>query len=285
MVMTRKRYVRNESDIENLLKQGRGAGTGKDYKPYIFVREIPSLGRSHRVYGKRSGRVHHLLSDIEYAHYLAFDIDESVVDIREQFALDRDKTMKIAATLGFRHPKDPRSDTNLVMTTDLVISYRRNAVQIDSAFSIKPASQLSNNRVNEKLKIEQQYWSEKNISFQILTERDIPLHLKRNLQWLRQYRDLSIFDEPFPGYYKDLLEHLLGFLSQANANDIKLCQACQWLDEYFACDPGSHLMMARHMLSTRIVLSDLSREQLWNIPVSEISVNPYLYNIDAPWML
>lgn len=274
--MSRKRYTRNESDIQELLKRGRGKGVRENYLPYLFVRDVPSSGRSHRLYGRRSGRVHHLLSDIEYAHYLTFDSDNAVADIREQFALDRTETIRIASTLGFRHPRDPRSDTNLVMTTDLVVTYKRNSVYADRAFSIKPASQLSNRRVCEKLKIEESYWTEKKVSFRILTEQDIPLHLKRSLQWLRQYQDLYLFAEPFPGHYNDLAEHLLIYLSQLNIPDITLCEVCKLLDEHLAYETGSHLMMARHMLSTRILITELNREQLWNTPVSEIKINSCL---------
>jgi len=32
-------------------------------------------------------------------------MDETVIDIREQFALSRADTIRIASTLGFKHPK------------------------------------------------------------------------------------------------------------------------------------------------------------------------------------
>lgn len=271
--MSRKRYTRNESDIQELLKRGRGKGFGRNYLPYIFVRDIPSSGRSHRIYGRRSGRVHHLLSDIEYAHYLNFDNDDLVTDIREQLALDRTETVRIANILGFRHPRDPRSDTNLVMTTDLVVTYKHDSAYADAAFSIKPASQLTNRRVCEKLKIEATYWATKNIRFQVLTEKDIPLHLKRSLQWLRQYQDMHLFTEPYPGHYKELAEHLLICLSQPSVPDLTLCEVCKLLDEHLAYETGSHLMIARHMLATRVLLTELNREQLWNTPIFEIKIN------------
>jgi len=274
--MAKKQYTRNESDIQNLLRQGRGKGIGEKYIPYFFVRDVPSLGRSHRIYSKLSGRVHHLLSDIEYSHYLMFDMDDSVVDIREQFALSRDETIKIASLLGFRHPKDPRSDTNSVMTTDLVITYKNRSSPTHKAFAIKPASQTQKPRVSEKLKIEEAYWKKKGIPFHVLTEHDISLHLKRSLQWLRQYHDLSKFTEPSPGYFDELAKHLLICISASNTHEITLCEICGLLDNHFAYEVGSHLMIARHMLATRILQTNLNREQLWNTPVSEIEIHPRL---------
>ncbi|WP_082577179.1 MULTISPECIES: TnsA endonuclease N-terminal domain-containing protein [unclassified Massilia] len=275
--MAKKQYTRNESDIQELLRKGRGKGIGENYVPYLYVRDVPSLGRSHRVYGKRSGRVHHLLSDIEYAHYLTFDMDDSVIDIREQFALNRDETMIIASRLGYRHPKDPKSNTYSVMTTDLVITYRNRASPTHKAFSIKPASQLQKTRVGEKLEIEEAYWTEKNISFKVLTEHDIPVHLKRSLQWLRQYHDISKFIEPYPGHFDALAKHILICVATSHAFDITLCEICTLLDKHLTYEPGSHLMIARHMLSTRMLLTNLNREQIWNTPISDIKIHPKLH--------
>lgn len=271
--MTKKRYTRNELDIQKLLSQGRGQGVGEKYSPYLFVRDVPSCGRSHRIYSRLSGRVLHLLSDIEYAHCLTFDMDESIIDIREQFALSRADTIRIASTLGFRHPKDPTSDTKLVMTTDLLITYKNTGPLKHKAISIKPASQIEKPRIREKLKIEEMYWVEKGIQFQILTERDIPLHLKRSLQWLRQYQDLSHFVEPSHGYFNNLAQNLIIRIHHKDGGESGLANACSELDDQFAHEPGAHLMIARHLLSTRVLQTNLNREQIWNTPISEIKLN------------
>lgn len=163
--MAKKRYTRNEVDIQRLLNEGRGQGVGEKYVPYFFVWDVPSCGRSHRIYSRLSGRVLHLLSDIEYAHCLTFDMDESIVDIREQFALSRSDTIRIAATLGFRHPKDPTSDTDSVMTTDLVISYQNNGILTHKAVSIKPTAQIKKTVLERSLKLKRYTGSKKASSF------------------------------------------------------------------------------------------------------------------------
>lgn len=270
--MAKKRYTRNESDIQRLLSQGRGQGVGKNYSPYLFVQDVPSCGRSHRIYSKINGRVLHLLSDIEYAHCLTFDMDETVIDIREQFALSRADTIRIASTLGFKHPKDPTSDTNSVMTTDLVITYNAGKVKY-KAISIKPNAHLEKTRIKEKLKIEEVYWLERDIKFQILTEHDIPLHLKRSLQWLRQYNDVSKFVEPRNGYFSTLAQNLIVRMRHKGSDESGLADICKALDAQFSEEPGAHLMIARHLLSTRLLRTNLNREQIWDTPISEIKVN------------
>ena len=77
----------SEKQQEKWIKEGRGSGEGSLYKPWITVRDIPSSGRSHRVYEYKSKRTHHLLSDLELAIFLLFEWNERISDIREQFPL------------------------------------------------------------------------------------------------------------------------------------------------------------------------------------------------------
>ena len=42
----------------------------QSYQPFVKVQDISSLGRSHRVFGHKSGRTHHLLSDLELSVFL-----------------------------------------------------------------------------------------------------------------------------------------------------------------------------------------------------------------------
>jgi hypothetical protein len=63
--MARQRYGFDEEKIERFEKEGRGRGRGADYLPWLTIRDVPSRGRSHRLQGIKTGRVHHLHSDIE----------------------------------------------------------------------------------------------------------------------------------------------------------------------------------------------------------------------------
>ena len=52
---------------ERLIKEGRGQGTGKDYKPWIHVRDFSSQGKVSRIQGWKSGRAIQCLSSLETA--------------------------------------------------------------------------------------------------------------------------------------------------------------------------------------------------------------------------
>lgn len=73
-----------QAQIDRRLKDGRGQGQGVDYKPFIYTRDVSPLGRSHRLPGSKTRRLHHLLSDLELAIFLTLDRSPHVTDIRER---------------------------------------------------------------------------------------------------------------------------------------------------------------------------------------------------------
>ena len=69
------------------IKDGRGDGELSSYKPWLTVRDLSSLGRSHRVYGHKTKRTHHLLSDLELAIFLILEWNLLIQEMQEQFPL------------------------------------------------------------------------------------------------------------------------------------------------------------------------------------------------------
>ena len=71
--MAKKQYDNSEAKNRRWIKEGRGSGRGSEYKPWLTVRDLPSKGRSHRIFGHKSQRTHHLLSDLELAVFLSLE--------------------------------------------------------------------------------------------------------------------------------------------------------------------------------------------------------------------
>ena len=67
------------------IKKGRGCGEGANYKPWIKIREINSIGTATTVMDYKNGREVQLLSQAEMWAYYELRFREDVVDIREQF--------------------------------------------------------------------------------------------------------------------------------------------------------------------------------------------------------
>jgi hypothetical protein len=122
--MAKRRYEFDEGKLTRFLKEGRGTGSGADYKPWLTIQDVSSSGRVSRVHGRKTHRLHHFLSDHETSFFFLLDWSDAVVDIREQFPLDRDITRRIAAEMGIRHPADTKTKVDIVMTTDFLVDIR-----------------------------------------------------------------------------------------------------------------------------------------------------------------
>lgn len=160
------------------LKEGRGQGTGANYKPWILIHDFPSRGISARIPGRTTGRIHHLLSRNEEYYFYILDADPEVLDIREQFPLRLSETMEISRRLNVRHPW--KGDFPFVMTTDFLITKNDGL----HARTVKCSDELNNPRVVEKFSIEHAYWSSRGIDWKIVTERQISRDRSLNCQWL-----------------------------------------------------------------------------------------------------
>ncbi len=158
--MAKRKYGFDENKIARFHKEGRGEGHGKDYKPWLTIQDVASYGRSSRKHCLKTGREHHLLSDNEAGLFLLFDWSDTVLDIREEFPLDRDETRRIAAEMGVRHPIDTQSGTDIVMTSDFLVDLRTDNGIKHIVRSLKPYTELSDSRTLEKQEIERRYWND-----------------------------------------------------------------------------------------------------------------------------
>ena len=117
--MAKSKYVLTEKQIVKRIKEGRGAGRLSSYKPWLYVNEVPSTGRSQRIYSHLTGRIHHVLSDLEFAVFLLLDHSAAITDIREQFPLNRDDTLNISKEGQLWHPS--QGGVNLVMFSNCLV--------------------------------------------------------------------------------------------------------------------------------------------------------------------
>jgi len=176
--MGKRRRTWNKDRYLLDLKNGVSQGSGADYIPGISVHDFPSLGVVARVPGRKTGRIHHLLSHWEEYYFYLLDTDPDVLDIQEQFWLRLSETLDTASRFNIRHPRQGTFFSPL--STDFLV-FRRNGIQ---ARTIKETRELNNPRVLEKFSIEYQYWKERGIDWKVVTEKEINLVRSRNLQWI-----------------------------------------------------------------------------------------------------
>jgi hypothetical protein len=252
--MASRRYGWSEAKIRRYQKMGRGRGELSEYIPWLRVQDVPSRGRSHRIFGRVAGRVHHLLSDLERNAFLIYDYAENVSDIREQFPLDRAMTSEIANELGVRHPVDPASRCLLVQTTDLLISRKTESGSHLLARTVKYSKDLCNRRALEKLEIERVYWTSLGVNWGIVTEREISKTVIRNLEYIREGIDLTTVSQPSPNYYRDLASEVIVRLHMAS--DCTVREFCELIDKDLCLPTGETRTILRSLLVTKVIVPD-----------------------------
>lgn len=187
----RWRRFKTQNDIDRYVAQGYGQGSGVDYKPWLRVQDVPSRGRSRKVKGLKTGRVHHVLSDLEYAYLVVLEFSERVIDIREQFPLlPVSPIQDVATQRGIRYPRYAQTTVPFVMTTDFVVTVRTDdGLAREYARTVKYADELSSGnrllRTLEKLELERAWWLQRGVDWKIVTEQSVDPVLARNLIWLR----------------------------------------------------------------------------------------------------
>jgi hypothetical protein len=264
--MAGNKYSNSEAKNQQWIKSGRGSGRGSEYKPWLTVRDLPSEGRSHRIFGCKSQRTHHLLSDLELAIFLLLEWHSEVVEIREQYPLEREITSRLADDIGISHPaisgvKQYMSSGFLVNTTDLE--------RPKFVLQAKYADALNDPRTIEKLEIERRYWVEKDVPWQIVTEKEIPSVVFKNINWLYPAKRDEILHETLIERAQFFTHH---FQKKPNSLVIDVCKT---LDVAYELPPGESLKEIRQLLARRGFLFDLFT------PITKLKANQLtLGNID-----
>lgn len=243
-----KRRIRNtENRINRLMKKGRGQGFGPDYQPFIMIQDFSSKGRVHRRFDPKIGRIAHLLSDGEEDVHLELLADPRVVDIREQYPLERTATIIIAKELGVPHPQAHGVDT--VMTTDFLVDLvggRR------IALAVKQPADLKKRRVQQKLDIEKRYWWRRDIEWWLIVtdepDRDARLNRQEVAEW-GVVDDLVDMDE---SYWLDRCGTFL--LNFADDGFGCMLDFTKRLETRHGWKPGEGITVMKRLLAMRMLL-------------------------------
>jgi len=252
--MAKRNYVMTEKKTQRWLKEGRGQGSGIDYKPWIEIHDFPSIGRVHRIRGLTTGRVHHLMSDGEARFFSQCDWQDHITDIWEQFPMDRDRTHQIARQLKIRPPLT-EDGTPYVMTTDFVLVIGKGANRRIVSRTFKLSEDLKDRRVLEKFEIERRYWRERGIDWGIVTEDELDLDLIKNVETVRGFIDFKGQVETYPGCYRDAVRRVLQLFPTTSS--APLHEWCDEIDHEMKVDAGTVLKAAKHLIANKLLHTDM----------------------------
>lgn len=185
--------------------EGLGTGVLGNYKPWIEVAEFGSIGTASIIIDWITGRPVHLMSQGEAALWYELRYDPDNRDIREQYPLNKEETMKIAERLGYKHPANPKTGELTTMTTDFLVT-RSNSSMIAITVKTDFETLQKNSRTKEKFEIEKTYWEQRKIPLLFRPKSSV------NKQYANNIRFVSVFYNLDDSYIPDdmtIMKHLI----------------------------------------------------------------------------
>ncbi|WP_410986579.1 TnsA endonuclease N-terminal domain-containing protein [Bacillus cereus] len=266
--MAKRNNTWTEEKISKYIKNGRGQGDLSNYKPWLTIQDVPSSGRSHRIKGKKTERIHHLLSDLERDYFYLLEWAEDVIDIREQYPLKREITCKIAIEKNIHHPVVSSSQTPIVLTTDFFITARKGAIIKSVARTIKLSSELKKQRVIEKFEIERAYWELQGIDWGIVTEKEIPKIIVTNIAMFHDYYF------PHEEYTPQLIQSFVDLIFTTSC--ITLGHFLREFDTLLSCQKGTGLALLKHLIAIKKIVYDINQPFKLNMKLADLKVDSLL---------
>lgn len=277
--MARKRIKLTDKKIEAMILEGRGQGEGDNYKPWITVQDLSSLGRCTETVGWKTGRLHNLLSKLETQYFLQLEWSDNVLDIREQYPLisgqkGYDETLEIARLIGLKHPIVPTTKIPNVMTTDFLITLSYEGKKILIARTLKYSKELSNLRTIEKFEIERLFWVKRNIDWKIVTEKQINQALVFNVEYVHKCKTLLGREHITYEIINEVEEYLRTnkLFQQATLADLT-----SESDYYFGIKEGSSLFIFRYLVANKIWEIDMNYKIRTDKPIKIKYINYGMY--------
>lgn len=249
--MARGRKLESLKDFQRALKQKYGIGEGFEYKPWLRISDVKSHGTRSLIYGKKSGRHHHMLSSIESEFFYLAEFNNSVQDIREQFPIfPLSYTQKVAKMIGVKHPIHPRTKEPIIITTDQLLTIKNREGIKYHAVSVKPQSESDKQRVLEKIDIERVCWELLNVKFSYYVGNEVTKNQSCNLSWVTQ----PFRENPITFHY-DKVDYAVSMLRPGQSFIEDIC------NEFIKANIASHsdsLDMLRYLISEKYIEVDLS---------------------------
>lgn len=248
-------YYASNAKVQKYIKEKRGMGVGKEYIPWTKTHEFSSIGRVSRCLGIKTHRIHHLLSDNQYRAFLIFEFSNRVLDIRESYPLlDVMEVVDHNEDLRLDKFRDKETKEGYVITTNFLLTVKEpDGSERYVARTVKNTSELKRKITWEKLEIERRYWSQKGIDWKIITEKQLPRQLAKNIEWIRETMlKGSEGDLDKEQLSLVLLKHLL------ENDELPLKETLKIFDKNEGLTKGSGLFLFRYLLAKKEIRIDMT---------------------------
>jgi len=248
----------DSNKLNRWIKEGRGQGEGKEYKPWLTVQDFPSMGRVTRVFGWTTQRIHHFFSDTQLKYFYLLDWEEKVIDIREHYPLiDLEVVLNDTSDLRLDKFIDRKTKETYILTTTFLITLLNSDGQKSfAARSIKYASELSKKSTIEKLEIERRYWKARGIDWGIVTNKDINDVGARNIEWVHSAMNSDDCNGLSKAEFDDLFD---GILYRFIDNKQSIKNIIAGFEKDYSLDVGMGLLLFKRLVAEKRIVLDMDK--------------------------
>lgn len=249
-----------DEDIQKRIKAGYGQGYGSNYKPWLTVRNVSSKGRSCRLYNQKIERSMTVFSKLEECTCYTLMWKDEIIDIREQYPLlPLSETQEIAREFGIKHPRAPRAKHDLVMTTDFLITVRKEGNPYLVAVYVKYQSDLADTRTREKYMIEKEYWHRRGIELKIVTENSfIPIEAE-NISIIMDCYKCPISESEMR---KKRFSEMVLIEKLSHSESLTIQEFSRQVDEEFGFSDNTAWKYLYHLMARKLIPVDLKKQKI-----------------------
>ncbi|REB11003.1 heteromeric transposase endonuclease subunit TnsA [Sporosarcina sp. BI001-red] len=261
-------YYENSAKVRKHIKEGRGQGCGIDYVPWTKTHDYSSLGRATRLKGIKIPRIYHLQSDIQYRAFLSYEFSDRVFDIRETYPLlDVMEIVDSKDNLRFDKFCDKETNEPYVITTNFLLSVKdKSGKECLVARTVKNTTELKRKLTWEKLEIERRYWKALDIDWKIITDRELPRQVSKNIEWIREtLLDTDILTTEKKEMANSLCQDINTDLDLPIKNILKI------FDEKMLLSKGTGLYLFRYLLATKEIKVNMNKPIILSNSVRDLT--------------
>lgn len=259
-----------ESKFKRFLAEGRGQGRGEQYRPWLTVSDIPSRGRSTRIFSHKANRIVHLLTDTQLRYFYLLEWSESVIDINEQYPCLHIETIhdQLDENLVKRLSDKQTGIPHVMLTTFQVTAINEQGKEYRFARTLKDAAELEKKATIERLELQRLYWKSRNVDFGIVTSNEIPVQRSKNIEWVMPALNIEEF-----GLTKhETIQYAEQLIDCISATDNSLNSILNSFDRQMRVEVGTGLLIFRYLIASRRIQINLDMEINLERTPSELKV-------------
>lgn len=271
-----------EAKFKRFLAEGRGQGKKEQYLPWLTVSDIPSRGRSTRIFSRIANRVVHLLTESQLRYFYLLEWGDwggrdssgndsiTITDINEQYPLlDMESIIDQLDEPLLKRLKDRNTNLpHVMLTTFLVTATNEQGEEYQFARTIKDGAELEKKATIERLELQRLYWKSRQVDFGIVTPIEIPLQKSKNIEWVLPALNIGDYGITEP----EMIQYSENLLDSLSSRDNPLNSILTSFERHMKVEVGTGLLVFRYLIASRRIRINMDMEIKLDKKPSEMGV-------------